>query len=90
MTPQDTPPLTDKELDILEELWNSDPSWAKDSLLVLRDLRELREAAWPFAFFVEWAFSGGKTLPDDESKITIRIKAGHLRRLAASLPERRE
>lgn len=45
MATQDTPPLTDKELDILEQLWDSDPDWAKDSLIVLRELRRLREAA---------------------------------------------
>lgn len=46
----------------------------------------LREAAAPFVFALEWAFSGGKTLtPNDQATITIRVKAGDLRRLAEAM-----
>lgn len=65
MTTQETPRLTDKELDILEELWNTDPDWAKDSLLVLRDLRAARERSEALkAVLAAAGITGWVTAPD--------------------------
>lgn len=84
--------LTEKRLTYLETYYGPDSVNRDDEVLCLvADLRELREAAGPFAAIAwDWVEESDKDgrLSDEDCSITADLSGADLRRLAACLPRR--